>query len=153
MAWFNMMASLVSLLGSPLMCIADHSAHYGLLRLSSSYGQGLQGWSCVSLELQPCHGLPASSRLPDSLLPGSPVPGSRAPRLLGSQAPGLLAPRGPVLQGSRAPGRPGFQPGFWLLVSSLLYLVNQSLLQGPASLGRELSLEKADGKGEAVLQA
>lgn len=107
MAWFNMMASLVSLLGSPLMCIADHSAHYGLLRLSSSYGQGLQGWSCVSLELQTCHGLPASSRLPDSLLPGSPVPGSRAPRLLGSQAPGLLAPRGPVLQGSRAPGLPG----------------------------------------------
>lgn len=81
MSWFNTMAAFTSLLGSPLMCIIDHSAHYGFFRISSSCGRQLQGWNCLSL----------NSRLHmGSLSPHRP-PRLIAPRLPRSCAPGLQA--------------------------------------------------------------
>lgn len=112
MSWFNIMASLVSLLASPLMCMTDHSAHYG---------------SVVPVARDCRAG--AASAWNTKLLMGSLSP-HRAPRLITLRLPGS-------------------QAGFWLLTPIFLYLGNQSLLQGPASSGRELSLEKAAGKGKA----
>lgn len=156
MAWFNMMASLVSLLGSPLMCIADPQLTMALLGSVAPVARGCRVGATSAWNSRLLTGLPDSSQgsLTPPWAPRLIAPRHLCSRLPGSQAPRLPGSQDPRLPGSEAPRLPdSWAPGFWPLASSFLYLVNQSLLQSPAFLGRELSLEKADGKGEAVLQA
>lgn len=77
MSWFNTMAAFTSLLGSPLMCIIDHSAHYGLFRISSACGRQLQGWNCLSLSSRLHMGSLSPHRAPDALPQAPALPSSR----------------------------------------------------------------------------